>query len=355
MGQSAFGRGGRGDTGWYRREITVPSAWKGHRVFVVVGAADHDTEGFLDGRLLGRNSGGYVPFAFELTDGVRWGEKQTLVFKVWDPPAQQAREGHWLYGKQGYGNTRGIWQTVYLEARGNIYVQSAHFTPHLATSSVTAELTLDAPAPQGFCAEIDLDGRTTSVPFAEGVCTAQAEIPLASPKLWNLDTPYLYDVAVRAGDDAVKTYFGFREIGTGKTPNGNPVYLQLCLVQSWHPEAWAGFPSDESMKNDILVSKRLALTGNRMHIKVEVPRKLYWADKLGLLIQADVPCAWGDASHAMLAEHWDCFTRMFARDYNHPSIYQRTLFNETWGLFPTGHSKWGSRPARRARKVSTGS
>lgn len=340
-GSPLSGVADEGDTGWYRREIEIPSAWRGRRVFVVVGAADHDTEGFLDGRPLGRNSGGYTPFEFELTDGIRWGEKQTLVFKVWDPSAATAREGHYLYGKQGYGNTRGIWQTVYLEARGEVYVRSAHFTPHIATSSVTAELTLDRPAEKELHAEIDLDGRTTAVPFAAGARAAKVEIPLASPRLWDLDTPHLYEATVRVGDDAVKTYFGFREIGTGKTPNGDnyvtlngkPVYLQLCLDQSWHPQGWASFPSDEFMKNDILISKRLALTGNRVHIKVEVPRKLYWADKLGLLIQADVPCAWGDASHAMFAEQWDCFTRMVERDYNHPSIYQWTLFNETWGLF----------------------
>ncbi|MBQ0032654.1 MAG: glycoside hydrolase family 2, partial [bacterium] len=146
--------------------------------------------------------------------------------------------------------------------------------------------------------------------------------------------------APQAGD-VVKTYFGFREGGIGKNPNGDsyvtlngkPVYLQLCLDQSYHPEGWYTFPSDEFMKNEILLSKKLGLSGNRVHIKVEVPRKLYWADKLGLLIQADVPCAWGDASEAMFEEHWKCFEGMVRRDFNHPSIYQWTLFNETWGLF----------------------
>ena len=86
------------------------------------------------------------------------------------------------------------------------------------------------------------------------------------------------------------------------------------------------------MKNEILLSKRLGLSGNRVHIKVEVPRKLYWADRLGLLIQADVPCAWGVADDRMFAEHRACFEDMVKRDFNHPSVYQWTLFNETWGL-----------------------
>ncbi len=331
-----------GDTGYYRRTITVPREWKGKRVFVVVGAADHDATGFLDGAEVGRNVGGYVPFEFELTGRVKWGEPQTLAFTVWDPSPSEAMDGHYLYGKQGYGNARGIWQTVYLEARGSdAYVETAHFTPHLATSSVTAEVTLDRPAATETTATVELDGQTTRIAFAKGARTAKAEIAIANPKLWDLDHPNLYDAVVRVGDDMVKTYFGFREIGVGKTPNGDsyvtlngkPIYLQLCLDQSYHPTGFYTFPSDEFMKNEILVSKKLALSGNRVHIKVEVPRKLYWADKLGLLIQADVPCAWGDASHEMFVEHWNCFTRMVARDFNHPSIYQWTLFNETWGLF----------------------
>ena len=330
-----------GDTGYYRRTVTVPREWKGKRVFVVVGAADYETEGFLDGRPLGRNVGGYVPFEFELTDFIRWGESQTLSFKIWDPSAKVAHEGHYLYGKQGYGNARGIWQTVYLEARGAVYAETAHFTPHLATSSVTAQVTLDRPAAAATSATVELDGKTATVAFAKGARTAKVEIVLASPKLWDLDTPHLYDAVVRVGDDAVKTYFGFREIGVGKNPNGDayvtlngkPIYLQMCLDQSYHPTGFYTFPSDEFMKNEILISKKLALSGNRVHIKVEVPRKLYWADKLGVLIQADVPCAWGNVSHEMFAEHWDCFSRMVARDFNHPSIYQWTLFNETWGLF----------------------
>ena len=55
-------------------------------------------------------------------------------------------EGHYLYGKQGYGNARGIWQTVYLEARGETYLDTVHFTPDIDNGHVTAEVTLGAPA-----------------------------------------------------------------------------------------------------------------------------------------------------------------------------------------------------------------
>ena len=346
--------GTEGDTGYYRRSVIVPKAWRGRRVFVVVGAADHDTTCVFDGHGLGKHSGGYTPFEFELTPYVKWGKAQTLSFSVWDAPG--GSDGR-LFAKQCYGNVRGIWQTVYLEARGEAYLDSVRLTPSIARKSVKAELALDAPAVAPLTAHIRLDGRTTDVSFAAGERTKTVEIGLANPRLWTLEDPYLYDVEVglrqahdnkggqqahdNKGGDVVKTYFGFREVGVGKNPNGDsyvtlngkPVYLRLCLDQSFHPDGLYTFPSDEFMRNEMLLTKRLALTGNRVHIKAEVPRKLYWADRLGLLIQADVPCAWGDACELMFGEHWACFADMVKRDFNHPCIYQWTLFNETWGLF----------------------
>ena len=342
-----------GDTGHYRRRVTVPAAWKGKRVFVVVGAADHDTTCTFDGENLGKHVGGYTPFEYELTELVKWGEAQTLEFEIWDPPPAMAHAGHYLYGKQGYGNARGIWQTVYLEARGDEYLESVRLTPVLKDGTVDVVARLAAPAKRQGTLKVELAGKTETVAVRPGQQLVTKTVALEHPHLWSLDDPYLYDVSLALQtfehsniqtikqSDTVKTYFGFREIGVGKNPNGDsyvllngrPVYLQLTLDQSYHPGGWYTFPSDAFMKNDILLSKRLALSGNRVHIKVEVPRKLYWADKLGLLIQADVPCAWGDASEAMFEEHWKCFEGMVKRDFNHPCIYQWTLFNETWGLF----------------------
>ena len=347
-----------GDTAWYRREISVPAEWKGKRVFVVVGASDHDTDCVFGGCRLGRHSGGYTPFEFELTRYVKWGEKQPIEFRVWDPDGKTAREGHYLFGKQGYGNVRGIWQTVYLEARADTYVERVAFIPRAEDGTVAASVLLAAPAKAKMNCRFELDGKTFDFEVRPGQQAVSAALRLGTPHLWTLDDPYLYDVRLTLGDDVVNTYFGFRTIGVGKnangdsyvTLNGKPIYLQLCLDQSYHPEGWYTFPSDEFMKNEILISKRLALSGNRVHIKVEVPRKLYWADRLGLLIQADVPNAWGAVSEAMFEEHWKCFEGMVKRDFNHPSIYQWTLFNETWGLYENPQFSMGL-AAGNVRKV----
>ena len=133
----------KGDIAWYSRTVTIPKSWKGKRVFLVVGASDWKTEAWLDGKELGSHEGGYTPFEFELKD-VKAGGSYPLVLKVDDTYS----DAH-LYGKQGYGNARGIWQTVYLEARGTNYIQSLHFLPNIDNSNVTVEVKLAQPAAEG--------------------------------------------------------------------------------------------------------------------------------------------------------------------------------------------------------------
>ena len=330
------------DSAWYRREVEFPANWKSKRLFFVVGASDWQTDCYVNGKFIDRHQGGYVPFEIELTPYVKTGEKATVELRVWDSPTSK----DWrLYGKQGYGNARGIWQTVYLEGRGDNYLESVHFTPSLKDSSVKARVVLDSPAKKElkFALDFRKDDRAepAAATFAPGEMEKTIDVPLRDVKPWDLDSPYLYEVTASLDDDKVATYFGMREIGVGKNPNGHdyvtlngkPVYLQLTLDQSYHPEGWYTFPSDEFMKNEIMISKKLGLTGNRVHIKAEIPRKLYWADKLGLLIMADVPNWWGPACEPGFRDHWACFEGMLKRDFNHPSVFSWVLFNETWGLF----------------------
>src|SRR5258708_1794055 len=115
--------------------------------------------------------------------------------------------------------------------------------------------------------------------------------------------------------------------------NNKPVYLQMTLDQSYHPEGFYTFPSDEFMRDEILRSRRLGLNANRLHVKVDVPRKLYWADRLGLLLMADVPNSWGEPDADMRQEIEQTLRGMIRRDFNHPAIFAWVPFNETWGLF----------------------
>ena len=86
------------------------------------------------------------------------------------------------------------------------------------------------------------------------------------------------------------------------------------------------------MRDEILRARQIGLNGLREHIKIESPRKLYWADRLGVLIMADVPNWWGPPDSAAFREHEVAMRGMIDRDYNHPAVFSWVTFNETWGL-----------------------
>ena len=101
--------------------------------------------------------------------------------------------------------------------------------------------------------------------------------------------------------------------------NDEPVYLQLALDQAYHPDGFYTFPSDEALRDEILRARQIGLNGLRQHVKIESPRKLYSADRLGVLIMADVPNSWGEPTPEMRQEIEGAMRGMIRRDYNHPS------------------------------------
>jgi len=329
------------DIGWYARRVRVPAGWKGRRVFLVVGASDWRTTGWLDGQPIGSFQGGYTPFELELTKLARPGEEQRLVLRVDDTPHPFKLEG-----KQGYGKARGFWQTVYLEARPAVYVDSFEFHPDLPGKRVEAVVRLSDPASADATFHLEAEGSEGRVAVPKGGREVRLTLPLGEhPRLWSLEDPFLYDATLTlttgGTEDVVKTYFGFRSIGRAPLPglghpyvalNGRPVYLQMTLDQGWHPQGYYTWPSDAAMREEILIARRLGLNAIRTHVKVELPRKLYWADRLGMLVMSDVPNSWGPPDAAMKQEWETALRGMVRRDFNHPAIFSWVLFNEQWGL-----------------------
>ncbi|HEX2723963.1 MAG TPA: glycoside hydrolase family 2 TIM barrel-domain containing protein [Gemmatimonadaceae bacterium] len=338
------GIGDSANIGWYERTIEVPRAWRGKRIFLVVGASDWRTSAWLDGEKLGDHQGGYTPFEFELTPRVRFAG-QRLTLRV-DDTAHPFK----LEGKQGYGQARGIWQTVYLEARGAAPVASVHFTPDIDRNLVTVDVRLAEPAGRDVSVRTRITNRigqpSAAATVGRGSDRTRFTIALPDARRWSLEDPFLHEATVIADDgsgapDRVDTYFGMRKISVMNLPgttipyvalNNSPLYLQLTLDQAYHPTGFYTFPTDSFTRMEILRARQIGLNGLREHIKIETPRKLYWADKLGVLIMADVPNWWGAPDSAAFQEHETAMRGMIDRDYNHPAIFSWVMFNEAWGL-----------------------
>ncbi|MBN2146901.1 MAG: hypothetical protein JW726_05915, partial [Anaerolineales bacterium] len=70
------------DLAWYVKKTYVPSVWKGQHVFIRVGSAVYSGTVYLNGVKIGSHEGGHLPFAFEITDKIKWDEENTIAISV---------------------------------------------------------------------------------------------------------------------------------------------------------------------------------------------------------------------------------------------------------------------------------
>ncbi|CAM4289566.1 Glycosyl hydrolases family 2 [Weissella hellenica] len=157
--------------------------------------------------------------------------------------------------------------------------------------------------------------------------------------LWTPEHPNLFTVnfettAPNAVTDKVSSYFGMRKIHTanGMTYlNNRPYYQKLVLNQGYWPEGLLTAPSDEAFQKDISLAKEMGFNGARIHQKVEDPRYLYWADKMGFICWGECAAApvFTRKAETTLYKEW---LEIIERDYNHPSIVTWVPINESWGV-----------------------
>jgi len=342
-------RSGIGDTSfhpwvWYRRSVTLPENWKGRRTLLHFGAVDYRATVWVNGRLAGRHEGGNTPFQFDITPLLKAGSN-TLTVRAEDPPTDRyipRGKQFWELKSRRifYTRTTGIWQTVWLEAAGDSYLRGVRITP-----GMDGNVRFDARLARGasdleFHAVVSAGGKpvASATGPVDGERSAIAAV-VADPKLWSLEDPQLYDVTfeLRRGGavlDRVTSYFGFRSVGIANgrmTLNGRPTYIKMILDQGYWPESNLTPPSDEAIQFDIRIAKDMGFNGARKHQKLEDPRFLYWADKMGFLVSSEMANAYlyDDAYAERFTREW---METVDRDYNHPSIVIWVPINESWGV-----------------------
>ncbi|HEX6973057.1 MAG TPA: glycoside hydrolase family 2 TIM barrel-domain containing protein, partial [Vicinamibacterales bacterium] len=113
--------------------------------------------------------------------------------------------------------------------------------------------------------------------------------------------------------------------------NGRPYQMRLVLDQGYWPDTLMTAPSDEALKRDVELAKAMGFNGVRKHQKIEDPRYLYWADRLGLLVWGEMPSAYrfGRTAINRQVREWGA---VIERDFSHPCLIVWVPFNESWGV-----------------------
>lgn len=331
---------------WYQRTLDIPAAWNGKKIFLNFGAVDYEATIYIDGKLVTRHFGGSSSFAVDLTRFVKAGTSHNLVVNVLD----NLRSGKQTGGKQctnyhsegcSYTRTTGIWQTVWMEAVDPQAVKNVQLITDIDQKMLVVKPTFYSESMNTFRILVKDNGKVIAQQDVKATNNSIAFIPIKKMKLWSPEDPFLYDleyqVIGKKGEiiDQVQSYTGMRKVhieGNRFYLNNEPYYQRLVLDQGFYPDGIWTAPSDEDLKNDILLSKEAGFNGARLHQKVFEERFYYWADKLGYL-------TWGESASWVMNLRDEEAIRNFitewcdivVRDRNHPSLVTWTPTNETWG------------------------
>lgn len=363
---------GIADTGfhpvvWYRRTLTselleqAGLGTQGDRVVLHFGAVDYRADVWLDGQYVGHHEGGHTPFSFDITDWVDAGaDEWTLVVRAADDPADVAQprgKQDWQSAPHGiwYHRTTGIWQPVWIEAVPATRAAYLAWLPDLVDGTV--EMRLELPEHPHTPVTVDVrlayENQTLAeLRFRQSEPRSSTVISLAHQAngqayeslLWSPEKPRLIEAVVQVRDgsgdvDEVTSYLGLRSAGWADGHfllNDRPYFIRAVLSQGYWPESQLAAPSAAALRDEVQLAKDLGFNTVRVHEKIEDPRLLYWADRLGLLVWAESPSAFEFSTTAIerTTREWMDTVR---RDLSHPCIVTWVPLNESWGVQHIAH------------------
>ncbi len=322
---------------WYRRTVELQEECLTGRTLLHFGAVDFRAVVWVNGRKAGEHSGGYTPFALDVTKLLHPGENELIVYAANDIRSRMQPCGKQAISRESWGTnytrTTGIWQTVWLEFLPEDYICSARITPFVQNEQVLVQMEIRGG--NTVTAQVSLEGKIISegsVPVVGGQATMM--LPVPDPVLWDVGQPNLYDLVLTLDTgDCVRSYFGMRSVEVRKDGlylNGRPLFMRTILDQGFYPEGIYTAPTDADLKNDILLSMDLGFNGARFHQKAFEPRSLYWADRLGYIVWGESACNPIRTSPAAFTRSIAELTEIVNRDYSHPCIIGWMPENETY-------------------------
>ncbi len=341
---------------WYKTNFTIPKDWKGKNIQLNFGAVDWQSVVYINGKEIGQHKGGYDTFSFDITNYLVKGKKQEIVVSAYDPMdaepiarGKQKREQSYFY----YTPVSGIWQTVWLEPLDELHITNVKFIPNVDDKMINCLVNTSVKGNNKARVTI-LDKENNTVLTEEINCNTVANFSLKDVQLWSPDNPYLYDVKVEligqnseSKSDVISTYFGMRKVelkrdAKGYTKiflNNQAIFQNGVLDQGYWPGGIYTAPTDEALKYDLEMIKKMGFNMSRKHIKVEPQRWYYWADKLGVLVWQDMPASSPPYDSQTARDQFGSeLKEMMAELYNHPSVIMWVLFNEGWGITSDLHN-----------------
>ena len=353
--------------GWYRKHFAAPADWSGKRLFLEFDGAFQDAEIFLNGQRLTEHKGGYTGFSVDITDAVKTGDNVVAVRLNNNWNARLApRAGEHVFSGGLYRDVRlVVTEPLHITWYGT-FVTTPTVTTEAGTVNVKTEIRNDSAVAKACGLRTDIldpSGQvagsistTQTVAAGATVTFDQTTAPVANPRLWHPNHPYLYTAVSEVSDgdkaaDHFETRFGFRwfkwTADQGFFLNGSHLYFKGADVHQDHA-GWGDAVADSGFHRDVNLVKEAGFQFIRGSHYPHAPAFAEACDELGVMFWSE-NCFWGmggrapegfwnasaypitpDDEPAFKESVRDSLRDMIRINRNHPSIVAWSMCNEVF-------------------------
>jgi beta-galactosidase len=335
--------------GWYRKHFLLPDNFSRGRVFVEFDGVMANSDVWINGFHLGQRPSGYTSFGYDLTGHLNFGDQENVISVRADNSAQPA--SRWYSGAGIYRHVRLVVTDDVHIAPWGVFVSTPEVSATQATVRVQTTITNSSDTTRELALQTSLvapDGHTVASIESSAILTngraetVTQQIQIASPQLWNLDSPNLYQVVtkIREGrntlDDAT-TPFGIREAkfvaDTGFWLNGKNFKLKGVCLHADGGAFGAAVPLGV-WEQRLAALKKLGVNAIRTAHNPPAPEFLDLCDRMGLLVMDEFFDCWTVAKNPydyhLYFNEWSKTDERDAirRDRNHPSVIIYSVGNE---------------------------
>lgn len=339
-----------GGTGWYRKTFTIPDGLKGKQFIIMFEGVYMNADVWINGAFLGTHPYGYTSFWFDLTNKIKFDEKNVLAVKV----RNEGENSRWYSGSGIFRHVRlNIVSPVHIATWGT-YITTPQVNEKEALINIKTTL-------ENNSRKISVIRLVTKVFNKEGLEQSKVEteetvepgksidisqdIRIGKPALWSSESPVLYNAHSEVYEsgiltDKTDTEFGIRSISfdseKGFLLNGKPVKLKGGCVH--HDNGILGSKAyDRAEERRVELLKSTGFNAVRSAHNPPSVAFLNACDRLGMLVIDESFDMWKEGKnpedyHLYFTDWWKKdIESMVLRDRNHPSVILWSIGNEIPG------------------------
>lgn len=277
-------------SGWYRRAVEIPSAWKGRRIWLKVGDVTAQGWFWVNDTQVAWVESYCGTYKYEITDLVKPGEKAKFVIQVSNAVAKRGgtrnHENKWL----------GIPRALELEATPGAFIDDAwcrgDFDKRLAEVNVAVE------GVEKVEVRVTIEGETVAKTVQSADEETCVKVPLRHFRPWSPEHPNLYTACVELVERGVVTQvrrerFGVRKFevrGKDFYLNDKPFFVRGIGYHNVQPKFGPDRIGDRDYRRfEVKRMRDAGFNFLRTHTRCETPEFFEACDELGMMVQPELP------------------------------------------------------------------